>query len=511
MIEIVLGPPGTGKTTSLIQIVEDELASGTAPDRIGYVSFTRKAAEEAQTRAMAKFNLTARQLPYFRTIHSLCFRTLGIKTDEVFQGKKVLECADWLGVKMTGRGVSSDEGGLTKGYDIGDRALFMTNLARVKGISLAEQYALDHDNIPWSQIDRISRGIEEFKNHHGLSDFTDMLSIFLDSGVEIPLDVLIVDESQDNSFLQWRVVDKLSKSARRVVVAGDDDQAVFSWSGADVDHFIGLKGTTRVLEQSWRVPRSVQEVAAEVLSRVKNRRPKTWRPRVDPDTGQAVEGEVVRVGSLDEVDFQSGEDVLVLARNLAPLRDDAENLLRGDGILYESQYGHSSVKRSVVDAILHWERLRRGESVPVNYVEKIYELMSVGVGFERGHKKLPALPDRDAQVGMGDLLEHAGLKTDAEWYEALDKISYEDRAYMRKALRTKQKLTERPRVRLSTIHGSKGGEAQHVVLLRDVAYRTARETPDQWEAEARTFYVGVTRAKQKLTIVSPQTRHSYDV
>ena len=49
--KIILGPPGTGKTYNLLNLVEKELANGTAPDRIGFFAFTKKAATEARERA----------------------------------------------------------------------------------------------------------------------------------------------------------------------------------------------------------------------------------------------------------------------------------------------------------------------------------------------------------------------------------------------------------------------------------------------------------------------------
>ena len=78
MRTIVLGPPGTGKTHTLLEKVDDYLKT-TNPDRIGYFAFTKKAANEAKGRAMDKFNLSEDDLPYFRTLHSLAFRMLGIK------------------------------------------------------------------------------------------------------------------------------------------------------------------------------------------------------------------------------------------------------------------------------------------------------------------------------------------------------------------------------------------------------------------------------------------------
>ncbi len=69
MKTIVLGPPGTGKTFTLLNKVEEYLKN-TDPDRVGYFAFTRKAANEAKDRAMKKFNLSEDDLPYFRTLHS---------------------------------------------------------------------------------------------------------------------------------------------------------------------------------------------------------------------------------------------------------------------------------------------------------------------------------------------------------------------------------------------------------------------------------------------------------
>jgi superfamily I DNA/RNA helicase len=82
-IEKVFGPPGSGKTTYLLNVVDRELESGVSSARIGYFSFTRKAADEARDRALLKFPQLhpKTDFPFFRTLHSLAYRVLSVKPD----------------------------------------------------------------------------------------------------------------------------------------------------------------------------------------------------------------------------------------------------------------------------------------------------------------------------------------------------------------------------------------------------------------------------------------------
>ena len=75
---LILGPPGCGKTYTLIERVQEKLQEGVHPSRIGVVSFTTKAIGEFVDRACAKFNLTKNDFPHFRTLHATGYHGLGL-------------------------------------------------------------------------------------------------------------------------------------------------------------------------------------------------------------------------------------------------------------------------------------------------------------------------------------------------------------------------------------------------------------------------------------------------
>ena len=98
VVKKLLGPPGTGKTTTLLKFVEAEMDT-TAIDKIGYFSFTRKAANEARDRAMTKFKLDKKDFKWFTTLHSCGYHSINLEGRSVMKLSQYKNFADKVGLR----------------------------------------------------------------------------------------------------------------------------------------------------------------------------------------------------------------------------------------------------------------------------------------------------------------------------------------------------------------------------------------------------------------------------
>ena len=485
----VFGPPGSGKTTYLLNQVETELENGVSPARIGYFSFTRKAANEARDRAIAKFpHLNAKtDFPYFRTLHSLAFFCLGAKSDDIMQPEHYEEFAAQAGIQVS---LNSDEDGIAKADN---PILNEINLARIRGIDLRKHYNQSNIDIEWYHFEFVERTYRHYKASRNLMDFTDLLELACTQPQRLPkLEVLIIDEAQDLSRLQWDLVKELVQKSNRVFIAGDDDQAVFTWAGADVKSFLEFDGDIHVLQQSYRIPATVHELANRVVRRIRQRQDKTWFPR-------DYTGTIRQYGRFEDVPFDDGEWLVLASTNY--LLNPVHEWLKGNGVLFERNH-IPSVAPNVLKAVVDWERLRKGLALGLNDTQNIYKYLGPK-DVARGFRNFKGDPDV-IEYDLPALREHYGLLTDAVWHEALTKISEEKREYLRAVLRRGYKISNFGRFKLSTIHGAKGGEADNVVVFMDLSPKFAKEYSVDSDSVNRLLYVALTRTKKALHIVAPK-------
>ena len=313
-------------------------------------------------------------------------------------------------------------------------------------------------------------------------------------------DVVIIDEAQDLSWLQWKMVERIAANSKRVYIAGDDDQAIFTWAGARPDFLMNMDGSRTVLNKSYRLPQLIHDKANQLIKRVKHRVDKEWSAR--SENGQLNYSPEEQLSKL-----KTGE-WLVLARNNYRL-DKLEEELKLDGHYY-MRNGKTSISQRVFNAIMAWENLRKGKELSLKEVKYFYYYLSVGENVERNHKTMQRA-DVDKMYDYDALTTEHGLKVskDKPWFEALADIPRERSSYVRAILRRKEKITKEPRIKLSTIHGSKGGEADNVMLLTDLSRKTDEEYWKNKDLERRVFYVGMTRARNTLTIVRSQSNREF--
>ena len=486
-LNIVLGPPGTGKTTKLLNLVEQHLNEGIRPEHIGYLAFTRKAADEAAERAFAKFNYTREDLPYFRTIHSLCFQQLNLKRSDVMTKTHYQELGEMLGLEVDG-GVDMGEGQVF-GMRTGDKLFFLENMARVKQKDLKEIYnEYNDDDINWFELERLSRALVSYKEKRKIIDYTDMLMKCLKVATFPKLRILFVDEAQDLSAIQWNIINEVGKETEVVYIAGDDDQAIYRWAGADVNQFIKLEGKSTVLNKSYRVPSSIWDLATKLSLRISSRIKKEFKPTEET-------GEVRWYMDPEDVDISQGTWYL-LARN-GYMLNQLENICIKNGYPFTIVGRRSPLSSEALQAIRFWTRLSKGESIVGSGIKLIYKYMVT---------RCPRGINPEGYYTISDFNLKPGI-----WHERLNKIDTKRREYYIMLLKRGENLDQDPRIKISTIHGVKGGEADNVMLLTDIAPRTFREMHSLPDDEIRVFYVAVTRAKKSLHIVQPNTNMYFEL
>lgn len=493
VIQKIFGPPGTGKTTCLLNHVEDELEKGTESSRIGYFAFARKASMEARERATKKFPYlnAERDFPWFRTLHSLAYRCLGLSSNAMMQASNYAEFAQTVGLMIV---AEEQEEEFVVRTD--NPVLNAINLARIKGLALSTYYHQSRLPFEWHYVDYIARSYDDYKKERGLYDFTDLLEIVLRKEEKLPaLEVLIVDECQDLSRLQWDLVQELSQRSLRVFLAGDDDQAIYTWAGADVGAFLKFPGHIRVLDTSYRVPSKIHALANQVARRIRNRQPKNWVSKPE-------EGSINTHHRFQDVDVTSGEWLILASCNY--MLHDVHGWLKAQGLLFE-RFGQRSISETMLGAVLGWENLRKGRAVSLNIVKSIYRYLPWSA-VKRGMKALPQAEEKESYT-MELLTTRWGLDVGVSqwiWHEALSKITVEKREYLIALLRRGTRLLEKPKIRLSTIHGAKGSEADHVLLLTDLSAKYAKQYHHDPDDVHRLLYVGLTRARKTLNLVLPQ-------
>ena len=472
----------------------------TRPRDIAFTTFTKAGAQEATERALAK-NPSCRMsdLEGFSTLHALCYRRIPRK--QMLTSHDYHEFGQLINMPMTGN-IKHGNDGLIYNSSLGNQFLYLDSLMR-NLMTTAEDVISKQVNVRINKT-ALQDFHESYKNYRiavNKYDFTDQLETFVNLDDDFNFEYVFVDEAQDLSPLQWQAIKVITKKAKTVYIAGDDKQSIYKFAGGDPNSLINMQGERTVLDTSYRLPKPVLEYSEKIAEQISEKQSYNITSAVD-------KGSVQNIHSLSELDMSSGTWFL-LCRNKIYM-PYYENALMKQKRLFVSSNGDSLFNQKQIDYILLWEQLRRGYKFKAQVIKELYkEFLPTGRVLARGAKKLmDSMPDEEL-FDKDQLVDSFGLKTTGKW-DAVFKLPDITKELLLQA-EADNRLENSCDIEINTIHGTKGREADNVVVLPDVTDITYKSMLNDPDNEHRVFYVAATRARKNLYIHTPITNRFYQL
>ena len=561
----ILGGPGCGKTTKILDILADYIKAGVNLDEVLLIGFAKATAEELRARVIKNSLLTEKQAESIKTIHKFCLDHIGkhdilnssVKKD--FKKRMASDPDTWVMLddekydrndEEPAQWTQKEDRKLAVYYDIINKAhhsigfdkrnKYKDDLNKI--LSYFRESVQDNfKNVHTAQLTYFYTNLKKFKSQTGVIDFDDMLLKALYPTVEFPsYKLVLVDEVQDLSKLEWQVISKIAQKTEELFLVGDDDQAIYAWKGSDVKIFqkwpCKKENVTR-LETSYRLPGKIYDFALSIRNDIRYRLGNefTCQKRIDPNIKD--EGHIAYINGLDEIEnLNENSQIIFCARARNLLRPYADFLKQDNLIWLEKSQGmddrgkfKSSFPSNCQEVIESWNTLQEGYSIKgTDYIKMVKQ---IDIKFISERKKTALSKKDTAPVELYEadkMFSYEELKNKFYLNAPLEKmwheIFYFDTTRIQSATKPKAIFRDREdfndylkgcweknknlttEITLSTIHGVKGMEAEKVVLAVEWGFSLKKykmgNQKDE-DDELRVCYVGVTRAKKELYLFEP--------
>lgn len=461
---VALAGAGAGKTTFLVDKIISELQDN-IPEQIAMVTFTKKGVQEFIERVNLVAGITKSSMLFFKTLHAMAFSNLKLdytkvltewKRDEFIKNVKLPYALEHLDLYDTKR----------LGGEVDLRELDWFTPLTYKTIVLDYQ---------------------ELKQKEGLFDFTDCLLQYLEEGTSLPVDVAFIDEAQDLTPIQWKVCLKMFVNAKKVYIAGDDYQSIYTHAGATPKPLIALsnKYPTVKLEKSYRLSKSVYKYASLLTDFIGDKIDKDFKPsKIEEGKVEFMPDDWSIINHFIYDDFARPISVvqwyLLFRTNYHSERMTAT--LRGLSIPFHTALGFciSEKKLRLLRKFDNYNKLGFGSEKSRDEFQRKYSI--------------PSFDCRITETALFDTIE-----------EAIEMENYVDRYGIDNLWKMSK---ETPYILVATIHAVKGGEAENVVLFTDWTRRIHRNWYVDPDSEYRVLYVGITRSRKNLYFVDTKSTYN---
>jgi DNA helicase-2/ATP-dependent DNA helicase PcrA len=524
----IYGPPGTGKTTKLINEVIPEAVAKHGAERVILCSFTKAAARELASRLdIFSLPITEDADPSVEgiratTLHALCFSALGKpKLATQYMSKWNEENPHYC---ITSEGGGSGDAVEQRISGSGD-LLSQCNILRNRLIDPRTDPTLQDFYTKWC----------DWKTSRKILDFTDLIEQCIDRIFTPPggATCIIVDEAQDCTPLQLKLIRFWAIQMQEIILALDDDQVLYGWSGVDPQLLVIDKEDKTiqkiVLSKSYRLPEQIWSYANAFIKQIKTREPKVF-------THNGEVGEIVRVGYnytnasniVDLLLHYSTKGSVMVMGSCAYMVKPACDIMKERGIPFSNPYRATDKAWNPCETkgFKLIQSIRDGEGFHVwgEFISKKFfkkdrtkkelehELDILYNRFQTEDINLKAASfDLMNDFLHDDILE----QLDSVWEDKAARVEWftehildSERKKLTYAL-AYEASHEKPThpIYVGSIHSFKGGEAAHTLIFPDLSYAAYQEYCADIDSFIRLFYVAVTRAKQTLILAKPAGRH----
>jgi DNA helicase-2/ATP-dependent DNA helicase PcrA len=561
----LFGGPGCGKTTALLDRVDEMLESGVRIEDILIVSYTRAAAAEVRERLAERLDCSPRSLrSNVGTMHAKAYELLDLSRKDVVGEKDKQEFCEEYGIDYEDEYDSSRRRS-SRSTTIGNKIIatsqwlqrtrrdvadwhdvpFQWDVETVRmppdidpnaqtGNKYTPTWPTDDDRIDVPQAIRAWRGYKGEKDQIG---FADMLERVQQRSLVPSVDYLVIDEFQDITTLQYSVFDEWKPHMERVLIAGDDDQVVYAWQGADPMLLLEEGGEDVVLDTSYRLPSRILNVVNREIDHVDERQEKNFLPRTEGGSVEAVRHpsmyDLMRnVRATVEEDDGS---IMVLFRARYQMFQFMDEFI-DQGIPFRTMTDQRMWTDRLTDYIQAVEAIDDDGTLNGLQARRLAEMLDhAAFGTGDRDELFSAIDDRQEAAGVDDLteieVEPSFVKEHAPFapgrssaHEMVRKVTNYQKRSMQAYFSGSYQDIDLSRVRVGTIHSAKGREADHVFVATDLTEKVVEQmaaivddpesvtgtdeftkhtdpVPTLTDNERRVFYVGMSRARKRLVIL----------